>query len=77
MDYSTKEEVEISLEGCLREVLKDFLEEKILRAKTPAATHLFEIWSGEEQILLDEKQDRAFCHSVAHLLFTSKGVGRI
>ena len=65
------------MEGCLREVLKDLLEEKILRAKTPAPTHLFEIWSGEEQILLDGKQDRAFCHSVAHMLFTSKGVGSI
>ena len=72
MDHSKRGEVKISLEGYLREVLDDFLEEITGRVKMPADTHLFEVWSGEEQVTLDEPHARAFNNSVAQLLFTSR-----
>ena len=70
MDYSKRGEIKISTEGYLREVLDDFLEEITGRFETPAATHIFEVRSREEQVLLDKPRACAFHHSVAKLLFT-------
>ena len=71
MDYSKRGEVKISTEGYLREVLDDFPEEITGRSKTPAATHLFKIRSGEGQVFLYKPYARTFHHSVANLLLTS------
>ena len=67
MDYSKKRKVKISMEGYLREVLEEYPEEIIGRAKTPAATHLFEVQSNEDQI----QRSWAFYHSSIQLPFTS------
>ena len=59
------------MEDYLREVLDNFREEMTGRVETPAATHLFEVRRGEEQVFLDESFARAFHHSISQLLFTS------
>ena len=71
MDYSKRGEVKIYMEGYLREVLHNFLEEITGRDETPAATHIFEVRSGEGHVLLNEPRACAFHYSVAQLLFTS------
>ena len=71
MDYLKRVQLKISMKGYLREVLDDLQEETTGRSETPAATHIFEVRSGEERVLLDELRARAFHHSVAQLLFTS------
>ena len=52
--------------------LDNFPEEITGRVETPAATHIFEVRSGKEQVMLDEPHAQAFQHFVAQLLFTSK-----
>ena len=59
------------MEGYLREALDEFPEEITGRVKIPEATHLFEFWSANEQVMLHETSARVFCHSVVKLLFTS------
>ena len=71
MEYSKKGEVNISMEGYLREVLEYFTEKITGRDETPVTTHLFEVWSGEKKIVLDEKQSGVFHRSVEQLLFVS------
>ena len=71
MDYSKRGEVKISMEDYLRKVLDNFREEMTGRVETPAATHLFEVRRGEEQVFLDESFARSFHHSIAQLLFIS------
>ena len=65
MDYSNRGGVKISMEGYLREFLDELPGEITGRVKTPAPTHLFEVRSGEEQVMLNEPPARAFHHSVA------------
>ena len=65
MDYLKRGKVKISTEGYLREVLDKFLEEITGRSKTPAATQLFEVWSREGHVFLDEPRARAFNNYVA------------
>ena len=71
MDYLKRGEVKISTEGYLREVLDDLPKEITGRVKIPSATHLFEVWSGGEQVFLDELHVRAFHHSIAKLFLIS------
>ena len=56
----------------LRDVLEYLTEEIIVRVKALAATHLFEVQRGEDQVLLDEHQARVLHHYFVQLLFTSK-----
>jgi hypothetical protein len=71
LDYSTPGECHISMIPYTDEVIKDFPEEIIGKAATPAADHLFKIRSPEEAKLLCEEMATAFHRSVAQLLFLS------
>ena len=76
MDYLNRGEVKISMEGYLREVLHNLPEEINGRSEVPAATHLFEVWSGEEQVFLL----RAHAHSTIlshNYCLRQQDVGRI
>ena len=70
MDYLKRGEVKISMKGYLKEVLDYFPEEITGRVETPAATHLFEVRSGEGQVFLDDPHAREFHHSIKQFFFT-------
>ena len=53
----------------MRGVLDNFTEEIIETPEKPAAANLFRIKDDNKQDLLGEKQDQAFHHAVAKLLF--------
>jgi hypothetical protein len=55
----------------LKVVLGDSPEEITGSVPTPASEQLFDVRPGEERIMLNEEQARAFHHAVAQLLFAS------
>ena len=71
MDYLKIEEVKISMEVYLREILDEFPEEIPGRDETPAAKYLFEIRISKVQVMLDEPRAQTFHNPISQLLFTS------
>ena len=70
MDYSKIGKKNIFMEGYLRKVLYKFPEEINVRVEMPAATYLFEVRSGKEQVMLEELRVQEFHHFISQLLFT-------
>ena len=69
LDYTIPGEVKITMIPYVDNILKDFGEQIVATATTPAAEHLFEIQEGTNLTKLLESQCITFCHNLEKLLF--------
>ena len=69
LDHTVPGEGKISMIPYIENILKDFSEEIVETAATPAGEHLLEVWEGTNSTKLPESQSIMFHHDVAKLPF--------
>ncbi len=70
-DFSKDRKVVINMVEYIKNIITDFPEEIIATQTSPAAEHLFTVWSDAKAKPLPEEQAMAFHHATAQLLFLS------
>mmetsp|Transcript_26671 Transcript_26671/g.56142 ORF Transcript_26671/g.56142 Transcript_26671/m.56142 type:complete len:625 (+) Transcript_26671:3224-5098(+) len=71
LNYSESGKVKVSMVDYFKKTIREFPEEIVGTAPTPAGDHLFQVRAEEERVLLDEERARAFHHAVAQMMFAT------
>jgi hypothetical protein len=70
-DFSDKGKVIVNMVEYIKNIIANFPEEIVATPTSPAANHLFMVWSESEAKPLPEEQAMAFHHATMQILFLS------
>jgi hypothetical protein len=73
-DFSDKGKVIVNMVEYIKNIIADFPEEIVATRTSPAANHLFTVWSESKANPLPQEQAMAFHHATAQILFLSARV---
>jgi hypothetical protein len=76
-DFSKEGKVVVNMVEYIKNIITNFQEEIIATQTSPAADHLFMVWSETKVKPLPEEQAMAFHHAMVQLLFLSARAGPI